>query len=62
VLDNRELAVEGELLLRVHPDIARALQGDEREVLAELERALGAEILIQADPSLHHERFDIVGV
>jgi ribonuclease G len=62
VLENRELAAEGELLLRVHPDIARALQGDEREVLAELERALGAEILIQADPSLHHERFDIVGV
>lgn len=62
VLENRELAIEGELLLRVHPDIARALQGDEREVLAELERALGAEILIQADPSLHHERFDIVGV
>ena len=62
VLANRELAAEGELLLRVHPDIAHALQGDEREVLAELERALGAEILIQADPSLHHERFDIVGV
>jgi ribonuclease G len=62
VLENQGLAAEGEILLRVHPDVARALQGDEREILAELERALGAEILIQADPSLHHERFDVVGV
>jgi ribonuclease G len=62
VLAHPELAVEGELLLRVHPDVARALQGEEREVMAELQRVLGAEILIQADPTLHHERFDIVGV
>ncbi|HUF78610.1 MAG TPA: Rne/Rng family ribonuclease [Thermoanaerobaculia bacterium] len=62
VLENQGLAAEGEILLRVHPDVARALQGDEREILAELELALGAEILIQADPSLHHERFDVVGV
>jgi ribonuclease G len=65
VLESRELAVQGEsgeLLLRVHPDVARALQGEEREVLAELERELGTEFLIQADPSLHHERFDVTGV
>lgn len=65
VLESRELVARGEtgeLLLRVHPDVARALQGEEREVLAELERELGAELLIQADPSLHHERFDVVGV
>jgi ribonuclease G len=68
VLESRELGApglsgeRGELLLRVHPDVARALQGEEREVLAELERELGAEILIQADPSLHHERFDVTGV
>ena len=62
VLESRELASEGELLLRVHPDVARALQGEEREVLAELERELGADLLIQADPSLHHERFDVVGM
>jgi len=62
VLGNPELAAPGELLLRVHPDVARALQGEEREVLSELERVLGAEILLQADPSLHHERFDVVAV
>ena len=62
VLRNRELALEGELLLRVHPDVARALQQEERAVLDELQRSLGAEILIQSDDSLHHERFDVVGV
>lgn len=62
VLTQRELVTTGEILLRVHPEVARALQGEEREVLAELERVLGTEILIQADPSLHHERFDVVGV
>ena len=62
VLAHPELAVEGELLLRVHPDVARALQNEEREILAELERVLGAEILIQSDSTLHHERFDVVGV
>ncbi len=62
VLKNRELAVDGQLLLRVHPDVGRALQGDERAILLELQTALGSEILIQGDPALHHERFDIVRV
>lgn len=62
VLKNRDLVVEGELLLRVHPDIARALQEEEREVLAEIESSLGVEVVIQADPELHRERFDVVTV
>jgi ribonuclease G len=52
----------GELLLRVHPEIARALQQEERAILEELERTLGVHILLQSDPELHHERFDIVEV
>ena len=51
-----------ELLLRVHPEIARALQQEERAILEELERSLGVHVLIQSDPELHHERFDIVEV
>ncbi len=62
VLKNRELAFEGQLLLRVNPDVGHALLGDERAILTELEHALGSEILIQTDPALHHERFDIVRV
>jgi len=52
----------GELLLRVHPEIARALQQEERAILDELERSLEVKVLLQSDPELHHERFDVVEV
>jgi ribonuclease G len=51
-----------ELLLRVNPEVARALQQEEREILDELERTLGVRILLQSDPEIHHERFDVVEV
>jgi ribonuclease G len=51
-----------ELLLRVHPEIARALQQEERDIFDELERSLGVHIVLQSDPELHHERFDVVEV
>jgi ribonuclease G len=51
-----------ELLLRVHPEVARALQQEERSILAELERSLGLGILLQGDPELHHERYDVLEV
>jgi len=50
----------GEVLLRVNPEVARALQQEERAILDELERTIEAQILIQSDSALHHERFDIV--
>src|SRR5215207_1648916 len=52
----------GEILLRVHPEISRALQQEERAILEELERSLGVHVLLQSDPELHHERFDVVEV
>ncbi len=52
----------GELLLRVHPEISRALQQEERAILDELERSLEVKVLLQSDPELHHERFDVVEV
>ena len=58
----RARSANSELLLRVHPEIARALQQEERAILDELERSLGVHILIQSDPELHHERFDVVEV
>jgi ribonuclease G len=51
-----------ELLLRVHPDVARALQGEERAIVDELERELGAALLIQGDAKIHHTSFDILEV
>jgi ribonuclease G len=53
---------QSEILLRVNPEIARALQQEERAILTELERSLGVHILLQSDPEMHHERFDVVEV
>jgi ribonuclease G len=51
-----------ELLVRVHPDVARALQGPERGIVEEVERELGAALIVQADGKLHHASFDILEV
>ncbi len=54
---------EGEarsLLLRVHPDVYRALAGDERRLVEELEEQIGMPIHVQSDEHLHHENFDLV--
>jgi ribonuclease G len=53
---------QSEILLRVNPEIARALQQEERAILTEVERSLGVHILLQSDPEMHHERYDVVEV
>jgi ribonuclease G len=53
---------QGEILLRVNPEIARTLQQEERAIFEELERTLGTTILLQSDPELHQERFDVLEV
>jgi ribonuclease G len=60
LLRTRRPLADGEVLLRVHPEVAQALQQEERAILDEVERSLSAHILLQSDPALHHERFDIV--
>lgn len=62
LLRQRGRFVDRQVLLRVHPDVARALQREERAILDELERDLDVEILLQGDQQLHHERFDILEV
>jgi ribonuclease G len=49
-----------ELLLRVHPEVARMLQREERGILEELERELAVSIIVQGDAKLHHSSFDIL--
>jgi ribonuclease G len=58
----RERPGQNELLLRVHPEVARALQQEERAILEELEKSLRVKILLQSDSELHHERFDVMEV
>ena len=50
------------VLLRVNPEIAKALQGEELSVLRDLERAVGRKIEIKADVTLHHEQFDVMAI
>ena len=50
------------ILLRVNPDIARALNEEERGVLKELEQVLGRDVMIRPDAQLHHEQFDVMTI
>jgi len=50
------------LLLRVNPDIARALKEEEKAVLHDLRSSLGKDVTIKPDLQLHHEQFDVMAV
>jgi ribonuclease G len=50
------------LLLRVNPDIARALKEEEGAVLKDLRAALGKDVTVRPDLQLHHEQFDVMAV
>jgi len=50
------------VVLRVNPDIARALKEEEQAVLRDLQESLGKSITIKPDAHLHHEQFDVMAV
>ena len=50
------------LVLRVSPDIARALRHEERAVFRELKQALDKDIALRPDAQLHHEQFDLMAI
>ncbi len=50
------------VVLRVNPDIARALKEEERAVLRELKDTLGKDVTIKPDAHLHHEQFDMMAL
>jgi len=50
------------VVLRVNPEIARALKEEERAVMTDLRQALGREITLKPDTHLHHEQFDVMAV
>ncbi len=56
-----ELEGQG-VVLRVNPDIARALKEEESAVLRDLQQALGKPVTIKPDTHLHHEQFDLMAV
>jgi ribonuclease G len=50
------------VLLRVNPDIARALQEEERGVLKDLKHMLQRDVIVKPDVHLHHEQFDVMSI
>jgi ribonuclease G len=53
-------AVEGpEVLLRVHPDVAKVLKSTSNHYLEELEETLKRPVLVTGDNALHREKFDL---
>ncbi len=55
--------LEGQgVVLRVNPDIARALKEEENAVLRDMQQTLGKTVTIKPDTHLHHEQFDVMAV
>jgi Rne/Rng family ribonuclease len=55
--------IEGQgVILRVNPDIARALKEEESGMLREMQHALGKPITLKPDGHLHHEQFDVMAI
>jgi ribonuclease G len=50
------------VLLRVNPDIARALQEEEKGVLKDLKQMLQRDVIVKPDVHLHHEQFDVMSI
>ncbi len=48
------------VIVRVNPDIARALKEDEPTLLRDLQQTLGKQVTIRSDAHLHHEQFDVM--
>jgi Rne/Rng family ribonuclease len=53
-------AVDGkDVMLRVHPDVAKFLKSNQNKSLEEMEEILRRPVLVKGDPLLHHEKFDL---
>jgi Rne/Rng family ribonuclease len=49
----------GSVTLRVHPEVSKALKTRESSLIEELEQWTKKNVIIQADPTLHWEQYDI---
>ena len=50
------------VVLRVNPEIARALKDESRGILKELEGVVGRPVTVRSDEQLHHEQFDLMAI
>jgi ribonuclease G len=56
---SKHLDHQNEVILRVNPEVAKALRTSERDVFSEIEAMLGTVVTIKSDVSVHQEQFDI---
>jgi ribonuclease G len=54
-----DAAAEATALVRAHPEIARRLEGDEREGVERLQTLIGRKIAVQEVPTYHREEYDL---
>ena len=53
-------SIEGkDVMLRVHPDVAKVIKSHQNKYLEELEETLRRPVLVKSDPLLHNEKFDL---
>jgi ribonuclease G len=48
-----------DVMLRVHPDVAKVLKAKDNQYLEELEEILARPVMVKGDPTLHNEKFDL---
>jgi ribonuclease G len=56
---SKDVEDHNEIILRINPEVVKALRGSERDVLIEIEAYLGGVVTIKSDPTVHQEQFDI---
>ncbi len=50
---------KNDVMVRVNPEVAKALKANNGKLLTELEDLTGKTVLVKSDPALHQEMFDI---
>jgi len=48
-----------DVILRVNPEIAKALKANNGRFLTEMEELTKRTVIVKSDPALHQEQFDI---
>lgn len=50
---------QSEVILRVNPEVAKALRSTERDIFVDIESHFNGVVTIKSDPAIHQEQFDI---
>jgi ribonuclease G len=48
-----------DVMLRVNPEVAKALKANNGKALTEMEELTKRTVIVKSDPALHQEQFDI---